>query len=117
MSALIDTVNTYSCLPSTRCTADLNVDIEHAYLALRPGHRCLVPGGCLRFPYVDGFGRAALPPLCRHHNRPVFTVRGEHTVKTAPPGSLSCPASGGTVANIPHCPASVHAGCGRDSAT
>jgi hypothetical protein len=74
--------------------ARLNVNIEHPLQPLRPGHGRMTLNWRLLLLAIRCFGLVAFSPFCRCHNRPVFAVRGEYTVKArqvdSGPGHKSC---------------------------
>jgi hypothetical protein len=67
---------------------------ENPLQPLRPGHGRMTLNWRLLLLAIRCFGLVAFSPFCRCHNRPVFAVRGEYTVKArqvdSGPGHKSC---------------------------
>ncbi len=62
-------------------TADLNLDLEHALEALRPGHGCVTLGWRLVVGVIRRAAVVAFTALGRRHERPMPAVGGEHAVE------------------------------------
>ena len=76
---VFDAGNDLRC--SSADTARLNVDIENPLQALGPGHRRMMLNWRFLILDICSFRFATLAPFCRRHQRTVFAVRGEYTVK------------------------------------
>ena len=61
----------------------LDVDVQYALQALRPGHCCSAFGGRCVFRPVRRAGLVTLAPLGRRHPRTMRAVRGENPVKSS----------------------------------
>ena len=67
-------------------SARLDIGVEDALEALRPGHGCATFDRHLLLRLTGRFGLVAFAPPSRCHQRTVFAVRGKHAIIS----SLSC---------------------------
>ncbi len=61
--------------------ASLDIDVEHALEALRPGHDDMAFGGCPFCKSIGSIGIASLAPAGRRDQCPVIAVGGEYAME------------------------------------
>jgi len=61
--------------------ASLDIDVEHALEALRPGHDDMAFGGCPFCKSIGSIGIASLAPAGRRDQCPVIGVGGEYAME------------------------------------